>query len=160
MRRKIQAFALACILCILLLFSGCHQKIVQYSYDQEYQNIVKIEVFRYHYYSDNSKKSEDYMSFITALDLEDGLALLEDIARLPCSKHWGDFPSESYGYIVLYISYANGEGEIVGSMNSDSVNTNGKRSLKGYYFDKKQWSEVITKYIDKELVPELLQFLE
>ena len=156
MHRKIQALALAGVLCILVLLYGCDRKVVQYSYNQTYPNVVKIEVFRYNY---GSKSDEDATTLITMLDLEKGKALLKDIAELPCYKHWGDFPLGSYGDIILYITYANGEAEVVGNVNSASVNTNGEWYIKGYYFDNKPWSEVLTKYIDKELVPELDKYL-
>ena len=102
---------------------------------------------------------QEYVESIDA-DLEDAEELLQDISALPSHKHYGDFPMGSYGEIILYITYAGGEAEVVGMVNSASVRLDGVWWIKGYYFDSQQWCTVLTKYVDKELVPELEEYLK
>lgn len=157
MCKRIKIWAMVCVLSTLALLSGCEQKVYQYPFEQVFSNVVKVEVCRY-YYATNPEN--DYVTLVTELDSEKAEALLKDISELPCYKHFGDFPMGSYGEIILYISYANEEAEVVGMVNSASVRIDGEWWVKAYYFDSKHWSAVLTEYVDVDLVPELKKYLE
>lgn len=157
MCKKNKVWLVLCVLIALALLPGCKRKIYQYPFDQGFSNVVKVEVFRYHY-ATNSE--EDNVTLVTELDLEEAEGLLQDISLLPSYKHFGDFPMGSYGEIILYVTYANEEAEVIGMVNSASVHLDGEWWVKGYYFDSKQWSTILTEYVDIGLVPELDRYLE
>lgn len=157
MSNRVKVLIAACVLMALILLAGCQQKIYQYPFDQAFSNVVKVEVFRYHY---ADYPADATLTLVAELDLEDAEELLQDISALPSHKHYGDFPMGSYGEIILYITYAGGEAEVVGMVNSASVRLDGVWWIKGYYFDSQQWCTVLTKYVDKELVPELEEYLK
>jgi hypothetical protein len=145
---------LSLLLCIFC--TGCSLVDYTYAYDQPYENIVKVEVCQYHY-ATNPKDA--YVTPVMELDLDDAKALLADISALDCHKPFGDH-SRTYGAIVLYIHYANGEAEVQGMVNSASVDMDGEWTIKAYYFDSTQWCSALVTYIDLETVPELAPYLE
>lgn len=156
MRKKFKTWTVLCVIGAFALFTGCSLVKYQYSFDQPYSNVIKMEVCQYHY---ATKREDTYITPVAELDLEKAEELLRDISELACYKHFGD-SSMNYGDIVLYITYSNGEAEVLGMVNSASVDTNGKWWMKVYYFDSTQWCAVLTKYVDPELVPELGRYLE
>ena len=156
MSSRVKAWGIICVFVTLALLSGCKRIIYQYPFDQTFSNVKKVEIFRYHY---ATNPTDDTLTLVTELDLEEAEELLQDISALPSYKHYGDFPMGSYGEIILYITYASGEAEVIGTVNSASVYLDGEWWIKGYYFDSKQWSTVLTEYVDIELVPELEKYL-
>ena len=64
-------------------------------------------------------------------------------------------PPTSFGDIILYIEYTNGEAEVLGYPQSVSVRENGQTVWKPYEFNSTQWSATLLKYVDADLVPEL-----
>ena len=157
MSNRVKVWGLVCVLIVMILLPRCRQRTYQYPFDQTFNNVVKVEVFRYNYAAD---PADNTTTFVTELDLEEAEELLRDISALPSYKHYGDFPMGSYGEIILYITYTNGEAEAIGTVNCASVHLDGEWWIKGYYFDVKQWSAVLTEYVDIELVPELDRYLE
>lgn len=148
--KKIGCWVLAVAMSILA--SGCNFVKYSYAYEQSLDNATKVEICRYDY---DTKSTE----VIDVLDLDVAFALLSDIASLDCYKPFGDH-SRDYGEIVVYITYANGEAEVIGMVNSATVDLNGKWHIKAYYYDYAQWCAVIVKYIDPQLVPEIEPYLE
>lgn len=157
MYNRVKVLVSVWVLMALILLPGCQRKSYQYSFDQAFSNVVKVEAFRYHY---ATNPADDTLTLVTELDLEEAEELLKDISALPSHKHYGDFPMGSYGEIIIYITYANDEAEVIGTVNCASVYLDGEWWIKGYYFDSQQWSTVLTKYVDIELVPELEKYLK
>ena len=123
----------------------------QYAFDQPFSNVVKVEVMKYHY---ATKKEDTYATPIIDLDLRTAESLLAEILELPCYRHIMD-PPTSFGDIILYIEYTNGEAEVLGYPQSVSVRENGQTVWKPYEFNSTQWSATLLKYVDADLVPEL-----
>lgn len=137
---------------VATVFVGCELIDYKYSLDQNIDNIEKVEIHLYDYKSDSS-------SFVTEMEPEAAKALLAEITSLTCHKSFGD-PIEDYGFVVLYIRYSNGEAEVLGRLNSASVDSNGKYRKKDCYFNGVEWCSTVLKYVDPELVPELVEDLE
>ncbi len=143
-----------CLLAIIVVIAttGCSFIEYSYSYEQSLDNVAKVELCRYDYWTES-------IEIISVLDMDTAYALLSDIASLSCYKPFGDH-STYYGDIVLYISYTNGEAEVNGMGNSAAVDMDGRWIMKGYYFDEAQWCEAVMNHVDSKLVPELKRYLE
>lgn len=124
----------------------------KYPFDQSIENVKKVELCRYDYETDTA-------SPLMTFGEDTGDALLTDIEALDCYRPFGD-PATDYGEIVLFITYANGEAEVVGWLNSATIDLEGEWWPKAYYFDSAEWCTVVLKYVDAELVPELGKYLE
>lgn len=148
--QKIKCCVLAAAMIVFI--SGCNFIKYSYTYEQSLDNATKVEICRYDYDTKSVK-------VIDELDLDVASALLSDIASLDCYRPFGDH-ARSYGEIVIYITYANGEAEVIGMVNSATVDLNGEWHMKAYYYDYAQWCAVIIKYVDRQLVPELEPYLE
>lgn len=153
---KKRILALACAIAILAILHGCQRKEYRYTFDQPFSNVVKVEIMRYHY---ATQTEDSYTTTILELDLHTAESLLKEVSELPCYKHFMD-PPTGYGEVILYITYANGEGEVIGFVNSASVREDGIWRRKVYYFNKAQWCEMLLKYVDAELVPELDKYMQ
>lgn len=151
---RIMRRILNCLLAMVVLISvaGCSFIEYSYPYAQDLDKVEKVELCRYDY----STKS---IEVILKLDADTTSSLLTELSSLSCYRPFGDH-STYYGAIVLYISYTNGEAEVLGMRNSADVDLDGRWMMKGYYFDYAQWCEVVMRYVDPELVPELHRYLE
>lgn len=140
------------VIAILITITGCDFITYQYPFEQSVENVEKVELCRYDYETDTA-------SPLVTLDEDTGDALLTDIGTLDCHKPFGDHATD-YGEIVLFITYTNGEAEVVGWLNSATIDLEGEWWPKAYYFDSAEWCAVVLKYVDAELVPELGKYLE
>lgn len=137
---------------VLVAVAGCSLIEYSYSYAQDLDKVEKVELCRYDYWTKT-------VEVISVLDMGTAALLLSDIASLSCFRPFGD-SSTDYGEIVVYISYKNGEAEVMGMGNTATVGLDGRWMMTGYYFDDAQWCEVVMKYVDPQLVPELQRYLE
>ena len=133
---------------LLVTLSGCRQKAYSYSFTQSIDNVVCVEIRKYDYATGATTP-------LVTLDESTALSLLEDISALDCYKQFGDYPRDDYSDVVVYISYANGAAEVIGIRNTARVDSEGKWWVSSYYFNDAAWCDVILKYIDSEIVPEL-----
>lgn len=140
------------VLLIAVAFAGCNFIDYTYSLDQSMDNIEKVEICLYDYESDST-------SFAVELEQEAASALLDDIMSLSCRVPFGD-TGDDYGPVVLYITYINGEAEVLGRLKSASVDLTGTWQMKSYTFNGVEWCSTVLKYVDSELVPELVEDLE
>ena len=116
------------------------------------ENIKSIEIRRLDYYF---KKNES--SVIVTLDENESKKLIDDISIAKCSLIRAPSAMEqSCGYIVVYIIYENGEVEVIGSMNSAKIDKNGEWDMQHQAIEHQEFKEIIFKYVDKDLVPELV----
>ena len=120
--------------------------------DQTMNDIQKVEVCVFHY---DSKS----VSVVTELEKETALELLDEITSLPCKQHFGHYTTD-LGPVVLYVTYSNGEAEVIGVCNSANFDSSGEWRYKIYYFDEMPWCETVLKYVDPKIVPELVEFME
>ena len=142
-----------CLLMVLsvLIFTGCNRTYT-YSTAQSLDNVDKVEICEYDYGSKST-------STIVVLDQVDAEALVNEINALECKRHFGDHTT-SYGTVVIYISYKDGNAEVIGDRNVAQVDADGDWSIGNEYFDTEQFLALITKYVDAELLPDLSEYYD
>ena len=99
-------------------------------------------------------KTNSIVEVIKTLDEDSGRALYEDFSATSCRKHFGDHPT-GYGQVIIYIEYENGEADIIGFVNSGTVDKSGEWWVNVKYFYPEDFAMIVIKYVDRELVPEL-----
>ncbi len=132
------------LLCLTMILSlgGCLLIKYDFSLKQDSGNITKVEFYRYQHDETQPKTFR-----IMELELDSALKMLEEIKALPAYKHFGD-STTNYGSIIVYVTYSDHTGEVIGPFNTATVDTTGIWMRTGYYFQKEQWDAVIGKYID------------
>ena len=146
--------ALWIVIAILVLQSGCLRIERRYIFAQSFGNVIKVEVCQYHY---DPNPREQSVTPLAELDLNTAESMLNEFSATTCYRYFGD-ATQDYGEIVLYISYSNGEAEVLGRLNSARVDADGKWHIRGEYFDDEQWYGVLEKYIDSELMAEIEKY--
>jgi len=154
MSKKHRVLALLLVCSFLVPQSGCGMLRFHYEFCQPFDNVVKVEVCQYHH---ADKPGEQYVTPIADLDLNTAEPMLNEFTAITCRRHFGD-ATRDYGEIVLYISYTNGEAEVLGIWNSARVDADGGWHIRGEYFDEDQWYGVLEKYIDSELMAEIEKY--
>lgn len=134
----------------LVTLSGCRLIKYSYSFTQDIADVISVEICHYDYYNDSTTP-------IIELEKDMAMSLLEDISELDSYKHFGDH-TQDYGRVIVYITYKNGEAEVIGWANRARVDANGEWWIGPYWFDNAEWSALILKYVDEELVPELTKY--
>ncbi len=145
---------LSIFILIAVLFTGCNKE-YSYSFEQDIENIVSVEIMEYDYDTRSTTP-------IITLDEETATALLSDFSNINY-KRLSPPSGGNYGEIILYITYQNGEAEVIGYMDHAYVDDNGEWWPKGHIIDFYDWYDLIYKYVDKETVPQLeewYQYLE
>ena len=137
------------VIAFLSSLSGCRLIKYSYSFTQDIADVIRVEICRYDFY-------EESVTPIIELKMDEAVSLLEDISKLDCYKIFGDGVTD-YGRVIVYITYRNGEAEVIGSGNRARVDADGKWWRGPYWFDYDEWNALILKYVDEELVPELRQ---
>lgn len=141
-----------CALCLMLslLFVGCNRT-YDYSFMQSLDCVTKVEICSYDY-------SSNAITSLVVLDTSKAKALLAEIDLLECKKHFGDHTMD-YGEVIIYISYSDDTAEVIGLWNVARVNKDGQWSIGSEYFDAGQMCSLILAYADKELLPDLSEYL-
>ena len=151
MKRRWQ-FLLVLIL-VLSLLNGCIVQTVYLELNQEIENISLVEIHRFDYDTQSTTP-------IITLELDEGKALVSDLAALPMKRVLIGDPMYDPGYIVVYVTYQNSEAVMIGDGATIEVDVNGEWDYDFDSYNPSEWSAVVIKYVDLELVPELAQFLE
>lgn len=125
MRARIPLFAFLITL-VIISVTGC-QRTYDYSFAQSIENVEKVEICEYDYYSHST-------ALIAVLDAEDADSLLSEIDAIECKRHFGDHTS-TYGEVVVYITYADGTAEVIGLRNVAQVDKDGEWHIGVEYFD-------------------------
>lgn len=143
MKKLFRIFLLCCVFGAVLLSTGCSMGKYQYPFAQPVGNVTKVEILRY-YYMNYPEKS--YTTLLAELDLEEAKKMLEGFSKYYCTKGFLDGPMAAYSDVVLVISYANGEGEVLGESNCANISTDGEWEVNPYYFSD-QWGDILTEII-------------
>lgn len=146
-KRKIISIFLV-IAALLIALPGCQQKAYSYPFTQDLENVVSVEIRKYDY---DTKTTEPYLS----LDEDTAKSLLQDISAIDSYKQVGDFPRHEFSEVVVYISYANGDAEVIGNRNTGRVDSAGNWWIRPYYFKDPDWNEMMSKYIGADLINSL-----
>lgn len=146
--------ALLMIVFVPLLTAGClsiYQRTYEYSFSQPLDQVEKVEILAY-------DDKADVATPLVVLDENQANSLLTDIDALLCKRHFGD-STMAYGEAVIYITYANGEAEVIGIYNVAKVDTIGNWHIGVEFFDRKEICTLLLQYAP-ELQPELQKYLE
>ncbi len=142
--------ALLLIVFVLLLMAGC-QRTYDYSFSQPLDQVEKVEICAF---DDRTKTATP----LVILDESQANALLADIDALPCKRHFGDHTMD-YGEAVVYITYANGEAEVIGIWHVAKVDASGEWNIGIEYFGGEELPALLLQYAP-ELLPDLQIYLE
>lgn len=151
MKEKMRAFAFFISVLVIINVTGC-QRTYNYSFAQSIENVQKVEICEYDYYSHST-------TLIAVLDTEDADSLLSEIDALTCKRHFGDHTS-TYGEVVVYITYTDGTAEVIGLRNVAQVDKGGEWHIGIEYFDATQMCALIMKYVDEALLPDLSKYFD
>lgn len=144
--------------CLFLFFflvqaAGCVWFSHHYEFSQEVDHIAMIDIYRCEYEEDNLE-----MTMICSLDESMAKQFVADIASLDSYKYFGDF-SRTFVGILAYITYENGEAEVLTAYTTAKVDLSGQWRVRVDHFDKDDFTLVILKYVDHDLLPELEQYI-
>lgn len=139
---------------VLISISGCVWFTYHYEFCQDAEYVASIDIYRCEDDEDNLE-----MTFIYSLDESMTAQFVADIEALDSYKYFGDF-SHTFSGILVYITYENGEGEVLTAYTTAKVDLNGQWHVGIDNFDKSEFYSVMLKYVDPDLVPELEQYIE
>ena len=134
--------------CFFGIYVAMNAKEYSYEFEQPMDNVESVELRSYDYDTRST-------SVLMVLEIEEAKKMLTELGALVCNKPFGDYNMHSYGDVVVYIVYSNGEGEVIGARSAASVDADGKWHPKRYSFkDEEVWRSIVRKYTDADLVPE------
>ena len=136
---------------LLCMLTGCYSEPFTYEFRQVRDNVEKVEICAYDHY-------EDSKEVLTQLDETDVDALLVDIQSLPCYEGFNVDGPNYCGPVVIFITYTDGEEEMIGVYKIGWRTTDGKRHTSRMNFKLTDMRTLISKYVDKEILAELEPF--
>lgn len=137
---------LCIFLCVILLLAveGCFYE-GPYPFRQDAHNIEKVEIYENDYQT---------KTLIVQLEESEGLKLVSEIATMTVRTAGPNHISD-YGRLIIHITYEDGEVEMIGLHNIGFVTAEGRKGLTNYYFDDKSVYDLIAKYVDPALLPDV-----
>ena len=148
------------LLVIVLLISsvGCSETIWtkehEFTFSQSVNNVTSVKIVRY-----DDEETRSIIEVIKTLNDDEAEMLLTDFTATSCRKHFGDHGTY-YGDILVCISYENQEVDVIGPENCATIDENGVWSIGNKYFDDVDFCDIVLRYVDRELVPELERYLQ
>ncbi len=145
------------LLSILLLFAmvavfaGCYSEPFTYEFRQPRSNVEKVEICAYDH-------KEGTKEVLVQLDEETADALFADLQALPCVEGFTIDAPNSYGAVVIFITYLDGEEEMIGVYNIGWRDADGKLHTSNMNFDIPDMRALIAKYVDAEILAEFNGF--
>ena len=94
-------------------------------------------------------------TLITDLEAEDGKALTNELATMKCGKYWPGDHYRRYGPLMITLTYTDGEIELIGTHNIGWITPDGVQCQSNYYFDEKEVYDLICRFVDPEMLPDL-----
>lgn len=132
---------------ILLVIAGCSYE-GPYTFRQDLSNVGKVEIYEYDYTTGNR-------TLITELPEPQAQELVAELAGMTCYQYGpGDHPRK-YGSLMIGITYTNNEVELIGLTNIGWIEPDGEIHLTDYCFDERVLFDLIVKYVDPALLPDL-----
>lgn len=140
---------LCIFLCMMLLLAvvGCSYE-GPYPFRQDASGIEKVEICEYDSKTNTRK-------LIIELEESEGQKLVAELATMKCEKYGPGDHSRNYGVLMICITYADAEIEMIGLSNIGFVDTEGREGLTNYFFDAKSLYDLIVKYVDPALLPDV-----
>ena len=145
MKKSIRFLLLLCVFSLVATLFGCQERMYGYTFAQTTNKVTKVEACWYDHSQFADKRIPD--PFLV-LEGEEAKEIVEDITDTVCFKYQeNDEHPDGYGDIVLIITYANGERELLGKLNCANITTDGSWNISGYYFCDSRWDEVLSEVI-------------
>ena len=147
------------ILVIVMIVSsvGCSETIwtkeYEFTFSQSVNNVTSVKIVRY------DDETESIIEVVKVLSDYEAEMLIADFTATGCRKHFGDHGTY-YGYILVLISYENQEVDVIGPQNCAHIDENGEWSIQIKHFDDGDFCDIVLRYVDRELVPELERYLQ
>ena len=141
--------SLCIILCMILLFvvEGCAYE-GRYPFRQNADKIEKVEICQY----DSRTQTP---TPIVLLSENEGQKLVAELAIMKCKMASPGDRSRYYGLLLICITYSNTEIEMIGLESIGFVDADGKKGLTNYFFDARNLYDLIVKYVDPALLPDV-----
>lgn len=132
---------------LLVIVTGCSYE-GPYTFRQDRSNIEKVEICEYN----SATKTR---TPIVELAEADAQTLVSELETMQCGQYGpGDHP-RNYGRLMICITYADNEVELIGLTNIGWVARDGKLNLSEYCFNEREIFDLILAYTDPELLPDL-----
>ena len=143
-----------CFLTILMmvLMSSCTLPAGNYETQQSADNIAKVEICRI----ENDIRDPKLTSIVT-MDEETGKQLVADIAAL-MSHEYFLYAESSFGGVVVYITYQNGEAEVIGWCQTAKVGLNKEWFATSHCFDHDAFFLALFRYVEPEVAEEIREY--
>lgn len=133
---------------LTIIFVGCESEESYYQFRQDLQNVVTVSVCSYDLGTGTCTKIID-------LNTEDRTALINILSTMKCKRYFpGDHPRD-YGPLVITLTYADEEIELIGLTNIGWITPDGKRWLSDFYFEEREVYDLICKFVDLSLLPDI-----
>lgn len=101
---------------------------ITYPFMQAHENVEKVEICEN---DDVTRKRH----VLVLLSREEAQQILQDITALKCQYYYRTPPLDTYGDVVILITYHNGEKEIIGSEGVGWMSSNGEEKYTAYFFE-------------------------
>lgn len=139
---------------VLVMLVGCGYYEVPYTFRQDLVNVTKVEICEFDPAPNDRDASKRKM--ILQLSKSDAQSITEEISTLKCiEKSVIGYVPQGYGRLAICLTYANGEIELIGMGVNGYITSNGKEYLTNYCNNARDIYDLILKYVDPELLPDL-----
>ena len=133
---------------LLCMLTGCYSEPFTYEFRQPRSNVEKVEICAY----DHREGTREVLGQLDDESIDD---LLADIQALSCNKETFSYDTpREYGDVVIFITYLDGEEEMIGIINIGWRAPDGTHHLTKKYFGVSYICAVIAKYVDAEVLAE------
>lgn len=141
--------AVLLLMLVMLLFYSCVDTAMPYSLRQSTEHIVAVRFLNGQKFDDASKTYE----IITQMELEQGLTFIEELRKIECRKAFPLDTPVGFGEVIVEITYANGEVEMIGCDNNGWITPDGQWEYDSYYFDLESFYALLSQYVDESYFP-------
>ena len=131
------------ITAFVFIFAGCELGPRPYVFRQNVDEIAEIEICQF---TENGE-----IILLKSLSQEEMSAIWTDIKALDCEFSLFDHP-QTFGPLIIRITYKDGCGEILGCMNTAYFETDGEWHFRCYSFKSTDLHRMLEKYVDPEVL--------
>lgn len=133
---------------LMVVFVGCENKEYFYDFRQDLENVEKVSIF-------SNDPETDTRTLIVDLEEPDAKELTSILATMKCGKYFPGDHIREYGHLLIALTYTNGEIELIGFYNTGWITPDGVEYLSSYYFDEKEVYDLICRFVDPEMLPDM-----
>ena len=135
---------------IIAMIPGCGSGDDYYAFRQDLEHVEKVSVFSY-------DPETDTRTLIVDLEEPDAKELTSILATMKCGKYFPGDHIREYGHLLIALTYTNGEIELIGFYNTGWITPDGVEYLSNYYFDEKEVYDLICRFVDPEMLPDIIE---